>query len=66
MAERLLVILKRSGKTPAMAMCDQCYLKFFTPEELGLQARGGGSLPAREIQVARMRKGWPQSETARS
>jgi hypothetical protein len=34
MADRLLVILKRSGKTPAMAMCDQCYLKFFTPEEL--------------------------------
>jgi hypothetical protein len=34
MGERLLVILKRSGKTPAMAMCDRCHLKFFTPREL--------------------------------
>jgi hypothetical protein len=34
MAERLLVILKRSAKTPATAMCDRCHLKLFTPRKL--------------------------------
>jgi hypothetical protein len=34
MAERRLVILKHSGKTPALAMCERCRVKFFTPREL--------------------------------
>jgi hypothetical protein len=34
MAERQLVILKYSGKTPSLAMCGSCHLKFFTPREL--------------------------------
>jgi len=34
MAERRLVILQHSGKTPVLAMCDSCRLKFFTPREL--------------------------------
>jgi len=32
--ERCLTILKYSGKTPALALCDRCHLKFFTPKEL--------------------------------
>lgn len=31
MAERRLVILKHSGKTPVMAMCDSCQIKVFVP-----------------------------------
>jgi len=34
MAERRLVVLKYSGKTPSLAMCEKCHLKFFTPREL--------------------------------
>jgi hypothetical protein len=34
MAERPLVILRRSNKTPVLAMCENCSLKFFTPREL--------------------------------
>jgi hypothetical protein len=34
MAERRLVILKHSGKTPTLAMCERCQLKFFTTREL--------------------------------
>jgi hypothetical protein len=34
MAERRLVILKHSGKTPTMGMCERCQLKFFTLREL--------------------------------
>jgi hypothetical protein len=34
MAERRLVILKLVGKTPVLAMCERCQIKFFTPREL--------------------------------
>jgi hypothetical protein len=34
MAERRLVILKHSDKTPMMGMCEKCHIKFFTPREL--------------------------------
>jgi hypothetical protein len=34
MAERRLVILKHSGKTPVLAKCEKCEIKFFTPREL--------------------------------
>jgi hypothetical protein len=34
MAERRLVILKRSGKTPVLGMCEKCQIKFFTPRRL--------------------------------
>jgi len=34
MAERRLVILMYSGKTPSLAMCDACHLKFFAPRDL--------------------------------
>ena len=34
MAERRLIILKRLGKTPVLAMCERCRVKFFTPREL--------------------------------
>ena len=34
MPERRFAILKYSGKTPALATCELCHLKFFTPSEL--------------------------------
>jgi hypothetical protein len=34
MAERRLTILKRSGNTPVLGMCERCRFKFFTPREL--------------------------------
>jgi len=34
MAERRLVILKHLAKTPVLAMCERCHVKFFTPREL--------------------------------
>jgi hypothetical protein len=34
MAERRFAILKYNGKTPTLAMCERCHLKFFTPREL--------------------------------
>ena len=33
-------ILKRLGKTPSLAMCRKCEIKFFTPQELMNDARG--------------------------
>jgi hypothetical protein len=33
MAERRFAILKYSGKTPLLATCELCHLKFFTPRE---------------------------------
>jgi hypothetical protein len=38
MAERGLVILLHSGKTPVLAMCENCGLKFFTPRKLARPA----------------------------
>ena len=35
MLERRLLILKYIGKTPFLATCKRCHLKFFTPRELG-------------------------------
>jgi len=34
MAERRLVILQYSDKTPVLAMCESCSLKFFTMRSL--------------------------------
>jgi hypothetical protein len=34
MAERRFLILKRMGRTPSLATCEQCHLKFFVPLEL--------------------------------
>ena len=34
MAEQRLVLLQHSGKTPVLAMCENCRLKFFTPPAL--------------------------------
>lgn len=45
MAERRLVLLQLSGKTPVLAMCESCRLKFFTPRELTHQpAEAEGTL----------------------
>lgn len=35
MLERRFLILKYMGKTPFLATCERCHLKFFTPRELG-------------------------------
>jgi hypothetical protein len=37
MLDRRLVVLKYMGKTPFLASCEKCHLKFFTPQELGRQ-----------------------------
>jgi len=34
MAERRLVMLKHVGKTPVLATCEKCHIKFLTPREL--------------------------------
>jgi hypothetical protein len=34
MFERRLLILKYMGKTPFLATCERCHLKFFTPTQL--------------------------------
>ena len=34
MLERRLLILKYMGKTPFLATCERCHLKFFTPTQL--------------------------------
>jgi hypothetical protein len=34
MDESGFVILKRERKTPSLAMCQRCKIKFFTPREL--------------------------------
>ena len=38
MAERNLIVLKYAGKVPAMAACEKCKLKFFTPASYSLGA----------------------------
>ena len=40
MAVRRLVILKRVGKTPIFAECEQCHFKFFTPRDLERDSLG--------------------------
>ena len=39
MEEPGLVILKREGEVPTLAMCQQCKLKFFVPSERSLDVR---------------------------
>jgi hypothetical protein len=34
MDERRFLILKYMGRTPSMATCEQCHLRFFVPLEL--------------------------------
>ena len=34
MIEKRMLILKYMGKTPFLASCERCHLKFFTPREL--------------------------------
>ena len=34
MAERLFVVLRHIHKTPSLATCECCHIKFFTPLEL--------------------------------
>jgi hypothetical protein len=34
MNEQGFVIIKREQKTPSLAMCQRCEIKFFTPREL--------------------------------
>jgi hypothetical protein len=48
-AVRRLVILKRVGKTPIFAECEQCHLKFFTPRDLERDSLGAEERIARQV-----------------
>jgi hypothetical protein len=63
MPERRFAILKYSGKTPSLATCELCHLKFFTPSELKNNIVEA-EMYLREKFEWHECKDWPQDEIA--
>jgi len=55
MLDRRLLILKYVSKTPFLATCERCHLKFFTPRELGHKPSEAGQNLRNKFEIHKCR-----------